>query len=445
MPQYRFADYGKALSDASAIQGQRLQNRLAQMKMQGLQAQQGQQQQLGGLTQQYLGGNKEVLPQIAAIDTDKAKQLQDMSAQEREQARKEALDFSRPFMVALRSPNPAQAYQQAYAMAQQKYPEKLQKLGMPQQFEPTAVKQRLAAVGQTVKELMPKQERSTKAQELIDAGYKPGTPEFQQAMRQRIQPNVEYSATNVMLPSGERVRGRKTGTGQLEIADGQGGFKTAPSGSQMISTSLQGSQEDIGFTKPEVRNFHELESKMPYVQRVADRVQEGLNSGEYVGGISGDTLQVFNSLRNQVQQVRQQFGEKDISLSVDKYRDALGGAANMSNQVQSALIDLAYLTAKAKDPSGRISDKDLKFELQTFGLNTADPQIIMKRVNQKIGDLQSVYQAQARILGVQPAYEYSPDRVGDNNQPNPNAPAQPQTQPQTQPQPETNDPLGIRQ
>jgi len=259
--------------------------------------------------------------------------------------------------------------------------------------------------------------------------------------------NAQFLAVG---PDGQTATLLRTTNGIFrQSVDANGRMSMIPVDStKWMPANLQGSRKDIGATSTDVKNFHALESRIPVLQRLANRVQKGLDSGEYVGGISGSTVTGLNSLRNQVSQLYDTFnqgrpqGQRDVKLDLDKFRPAMGKAADMSNQVQSALVDLAYMTAKAKDPSGRISDKDLENELKTYGLNTSDPSVIMKRVNQKIGDLMAVYRAQSDILGVKPKQYYTPKQInsdqGGGESVNAPSPAQ-------QPAQQQDDPLGIMQ
>lgn len=220
-----------------------------------------------------------------------------------------------------------------------------------------------------------------------------------------------FTARNIILPDGKKVSGRTTPEGRIEIVNEQGEFERAPQGAQIISTSLQGSESDIGATKPEIRNFRELEAKMPVVERLQERIAEGLEADEFVGGVSGSTVRVFNSLRSQVSQLYNTFNEdkpadqRDAELSVDKYQDLFEDVTNVTTKVKSGILDLAYMTLKAKGEK-RVSDQDIRLELQTFGLDTNDPEVIMNRVNEKVGDLHANYRTTAKGLGIEPQFDF---------------------------------------
>lgn len=230
-----------------------------------------------------------------------------------------------------------------------------------------------------------------------------------------------YDSVNVLMPDNEtQLRGRETDQGELQIKNEQGEWVNAPRGATTLDKNLSGGRDELGLGKPAIRKFKALEARMPVVNRLQKRISAGLSSGEFVGGISGDATKLFNSLRSQVGQVYSAFNkgksedERDASLDVGKYDDTLGEVTNVNTKVKSGILDLAYMTLKAKGEE-RVSDQDIRLELQSYGLDTNDPQIIMGRVNDKIGDLYANYGARAQNLGLEPQYEFTPQTGGGGN------------------------------
>jgi hypothetical protein len=108
------------------------------------------------------------------------------------------------------------------------------------------------------------------------------------------------------------------------------------------------------------------------------------------------------TLRNQAEAIARQTGD-DVNLSVDNYRDELEALSGASNQVKSALVDLAYFKAKSVHGEERVTDQDVRLMLNdTLGTSTSDPNIIWQRVNDTLGDVEARISGQANAMGIEP-------------------------------------------
>lgn len=96
-------------------------------------------------------------------------------------------------------------------------------------------------------------------------------------------------------------------------------------------------------------------------------------SDEFIGGVSGDAVSTINSFAAQTRQlmgvdsvmVNGKLDESKLDVS-NKNMSRFRKAAIASDRTDAAILDLAYILAKTRDPAGRISDKDLDASEKTL-------------------------------------------------------------------------------
>jgi hypothetical protein len=84
-------------------------------------------------------------------------------------------------------------------------------------------------------------------------------------------------------------------------------------------------------------------------------------------------------------------GLRDVRLYQDTFR-ALGV---QNAELQSALLDLAYATATAREP-GKLTDADVQRAMQTLGANLQDPQAMRQVLRGAVKRSRMDYDAQER-------------------------------------------------
>jgi hypothetical protein len=218
------------------------------------------------------------------------------------------------------------------------------------------------------------------------------------------QSDVKYSDANVAVkqPGGgyEKMTGRvNSQTARIEVMNEQGEYVPAPPGSLVIGTNLTGSEEETGLTNSEMAAYRKLTGQIPMISQLQSRIREGLQSGNFVGGIGGSVVRGLNSLRSQAEAIARQSGD-DVNLSLENYQDELQGMAGASNQVKSGLIHLAYMQAKAQHGEDRVTDQDVRLMMDGLGMETNDPEIIMRRVNEAIDSMKATIRGRANAMGI---------------------------------------------
>lgn len=186
---------------------------------------------------------------------------------------------------------------------------------------------------------------------------------------------------------------------------------------QFYRTSVQTAEPPGG--KIELRKFNTMEAKLPVLNRLYGRIEDGLSSGKFVGGISGGVIKTLNSFRNQAQSVWKNFNkgkkpeDRDVRLDVDRFMDnnTIKNIAATNAEVAGAVLDMVYFDLKMQKGEERVSDQDIRMALDGMAVDTNDPDIIMQQVRNKVGDIYASYGARAKQLGRDPAYE-SPIAAG---------------------------------
>lgn len=116
-----------------------------------------------------------------------------------------------------------------------------------------------------------------------------------------------------------------------------------------------------------------------------DNLIKTVSSKDFIGGATGMATQGLNSAVTQVQQL---FGGENLlnddgsinesALEISQETASrLQRAAGQGGLAQSQTLQLAYILAKANDPSGRLSDRDVKTAEDMLG-DTADPKVRAK-------------------------------------------------------------------
>jgi hypothetical protein len=125
-----------------------------------------------------------------------------------------------------------------------------------------------------------------------------------------------------------------------------------------------------------------IEGETSVAQNIAeiDNLIKTVSSPDYIGGVTGIAVQGLNSAVSQIQQL---FGgenllnedgsinEKAMDLSGDTI-SRLQKAAGQGGLASSQALQIAYILARANDPTGRLSDRDVKVAEEILG-DTADP------------------------------------------------------------------------
>ncbi len=118
--------------------------------------------------------------------------------------------------------------------------------------------------------------------------------------------------------------------------------------------------------------------------RQSNRIDEILGDSAEAIGVIGGIARLGDTMVEQARAIGKQFG---LSLSPDDYEEVFNKhfaqIAEMSSAVRSNIINLAFTVARAQNKSGRVTEKDVQFALQTIGANSGST----KQIRAALGEV----------------------------------------------------------
>ena len=226
----------------------------------------------------------------------------------------------------------------------------------------------------------------------------------------------EAKAVNILLPDGNRATGRELPSGELQIVGAGGALTPAPPGSLVMSL-----QAAPGELPDEVlrRKAVGVSVTAKNIVALAEKTLEFLRDPSLVLGGAGSTIVFAQGLVAQATQLAQAFsGEhfagdtgEDLSLAemLDPGRYSFEGmqavsAANV--RTKANIVAMAYIVARTRDPGGRLSDKDVQFAMETFGLKSNDKDIIAAAIGDRVEEvLENARNFIEEATGERPTFE----------------------------------------
>lgn len=162
---------------------------------------------------------------------------------------------------------------------------------------------------------------------------------------------------------------------------------------------------------PEIREFREATIAAETVLTETARLRQQLRTGDTFTGLLGTTIRGFSgAVGNLVQLARRQHGkeeaDKQLSLldptqyaeSLQIFVNNLGDAAQ-SQAFQSNVINLAFMLARAAEPGGRLSDKDVQAQMRRLAAGSGDQNQILASLNEVDRATKSSFVIRHRVFG----------------------------------------------
>lgn len=359
MPQINTFDYGKAI-------GQGTQNALSTM-----QAQQGmnqlRQQKASREALQGAGGNYD-----QAANTLRKQghaQAANTLTQQGQQQRAGEMEHQLNQMKLVQATAPMARDQRSWDKVRQRWikwgaPEE----ALPEQFDPNFVR---SVAGEAEKKLS--------GSDLVEVQGPEGQPIYAPADQAvGLSPYQEpeqqdTSPTNVLMPGGDRVRGRKVG-GELQIMGDGGGWQPAPRGAQMVGTSITGTAAEV--QPPSVRkDLNEMEANTrDFIATTSDALRM-LEETPDINTFTARGASIINDIQQEAGAFARARGIKFDSSNLDpsKHKETFDQLGVESPRLRSMVISLAFQRALSNNPDGRISDPDFRYALKEIGGNASDP------------------------------------------------------------------------
>jgi len=136
-----------------------------------------------------------------------------------------------------------------------------------------------------------------------------------------------------------------------------------------------------------------------------DNLIKTMSSEDFIGGVAGQAIQGLDSVVSQVQQLTggQDFLREDGSINRDaldlskKTISRLEKSSGQYGLASSQVLQLAYVIARANDPSGRLSDRDVKVAEDMLG-DSANPRVRAKVLEDVQRRLINNYNIEQRII-----------------------------------------------
>ncbi len=205
------------------------------------------------------------------------------------------------------------------------------------------------------------------------------------------------SATNILMPDGSTRLGRTTPEGNTQIVDDRGNFIAAPVGAKIIEVASEAKDlpdqillRKVVEVRAGLRNFAAL---------VKDTARK-LRDPNLVLGVAGKGLVFAQNIGAQARQLGTAFGDshfdsatgEDLTVEqiLDESRynfDGLQAIASANVRVRANATALGYILARMRDPQGRLSDFDVQAAIDSLGFNSADPEVIIATLNDRLREV----------------------------------------------------------
>jgi hypothetical protein len=177
-------------------------------------------------------------------------------------------------------------------------------------------------------------------------------------------PDGGYTAVDLNTPAGAARAREIVNSGGVAVGvavqAGEGGVLKAPGAAESAA----------------IRN---LEGTTLNILGETANLREQLASGDVFTSLAGGVLGTLASAAGNVQQAAELAGVETPSLAPEGYDfSKFEERAGSSAAFKSNATNLAYLLARASDPGGRVSDKDLQAQLDRIGANAGNRAGILK-------------------------------------------------------------------
>ena len=201
-------------------------------------------------------------------------------------------------------------------------------------------------------------------------------------------------AVNILLPDGKRASGRELPSGELKIVGEGGTLVSAPPGSlKMTLQAAPGELPDAALN----RKVTQTKATMGNFVRMASETITFLRNPKTVLGGAGATIRFAQSLKAQASQLARAFsgdhfdgatsGDLTVAQILDPKRynfEGLQAISAATTKVKANIIAMAYIIARARDPSGRLSDFDVQVAMDSLGFDSNDKDIIAATISDRV-------------------------------------------------------------
>lgn len=210
-------------------------------------------------------------------------------------------------------------------------------------------------------------------------------------------PQPKGKAVNILLPDGKRATGRELPSGELKIVGDGGVLVSAPPGAlKMTLQAAPGELPDAALNRKVVQ----IETTSRNFLRMGLETVNFLQNPKTVLGGAGASIRFAQGLMAQARQLAQAFssdhfdGASGDSLTVaeilDPRRynfDGMQAIAAANVRIKANVIAMAYVLARSRDPSGRLSDFDVQASMDTLGFQSNDKEIIAATIADRIREV----------------------------------------------------------
>ncbi|MCH9050211.1 MAG: hypothetical protein IIA72_03925 [Proteobacteria bacterium] len=204
-------------------------------------------------------------------------------------------------------------------------------------------------------------------------------------------------AVNILLPDGKRASGRELPSGELKIVGEGGALVSAPPGSlKMTLQAAPGELPDAALN----RKVTQTKATMGNFVRMASETITFLRNPKTVLGGAGSTIRFAQSLKAQAGQLARAFsgdhfdgatsGDLTVAQMLDPKRynfEGLQAISAATTKVKANIIAMAYIIARARDPSGRLSDFDVQVAMESLGFDSNDKDIIAATISDRVREV----------------------------------------------------------
>jgi len=160
---------------------------------------------------------------------------------------------------------------------------------------------------------------------------------------------------------------------------------------QAVTASVQaqatGAPEDffVGQQKAEAKEFRDQARDSLNALSSIQRIREIMQQDDFVSGLTGSIIQTIQSIEGNVRQaVKATGGEIEGNpFDVSKYDlSGFGEFAAASQAFKTNVVGLAIQIARAAEPGGKLSDKDVQLQLNRLAANSGDPNQILAALDE---------------------------------------------------------------
>lgn len=251
---------------------------------------------------------------------------------------------------------------------------------------------------------------------------------------QMIQVGYDGVRTAVGSPERKReVKNFQTDNGLQSAQEETPRFAAnVEAGYPVVSATANDNDPDFGINKGEVESFREIE-KGTYdaIDNIA-RIRDALSQEDNFTGLTAGTVRAINSGRDQMRQFSKLFAgrenpramqmgengeytlaarrnddgtytpapEQSLYDSTNSYFfENIEFQAGESAAMKSNYLSLAYMLARVADPSGRLSDFDVRAQLESLYADSQAEGVSLRVLDEKAHALKQMYARQRQVYG----------------------------------------------